>query len=66
MTFPSGTAAYASGGHGANAGTGVLLSHGFTGSPVSVAAWGRYLSDRARTPWEHWYAPYPRANLERE
>lgn len=46
MTFPSGAAAYASGGHGANAGTGVLLSHGFTGSPVSVAAWGRYLSDQ--------------------
>ena len=46
MTSPSGTAAFTSDGQGANAGTGVLLSHGFTGSPVSLAAWARHLSDQ--------------------
>lgn len=28
---------------------GVLLSHGFTGSPVSMRPWGRYLADRGFT-----------------
>jgi carboxylesterase len=28
---------------------GVLLSHGFTGSPASMTRWGRYLADRGHT-----------------
>ena len=28
---------------------GVLLSHGFTGSPASMTPWGRYLADRGHT-----------------
>ncbi|MDN3481698.1 alpha/beta fold hydrolase [Arthrobacter sp. APC 3897] len=46
MTSLPGAAAFSSGGHGANAATGVLLSHGFTGSPVSMAAWARHLADQ--------------------
>ncbi|MCQ2001264.1 alpha/beta hydrolase [Arthrobacter zhaoxinii] len=46
MTSLPGAASFTSEGHGANAGVGVLLSHGFTGSPVSLAAWARYLADR--------------------
>ncbi|GAA3288693.1 alpha/beta hydrolase [Arthrobacter citreus] len=46
MTSPLGAGAHTSGGHGANAATGVLLSHGFTGSPVSLAGWARHLSDQ--------------------
>lgn len=44
MTSVPGAVAFSSEGSGANAGTGVLLSHGFTGSPVSLAAWARYLA----------------------
>lgn len=44
MTSLPGAAAFTSEGQGANAATGVLLSHGFTGSPVSVAAWARHLA----------------------
>ncbi|CEA07814.1 Thermostable monoacylglycerol lipase [Arthrobacter saudimassiliensis] len=33
-------------GHGPNASTGVLLSHGFTGSPVSLRAWAGHLADQ--------------------
>lgn len=32
-----------------NGSTGVLLSHGFTGSPASMAPWGRYLADKGYT-----------------
>ncbi|MBO0894974.1 alpha/beta hydrolase [Arthrobacter sunyaminii] len=46
MTSPPGAAAFSSDGQGANAATGVLLSHGFTGSPVSMAAWARHLADQ--------------------
>ncbi|WP_146362475.1 alpha/beta hydrolase [Arthrobacter yangruifuii] len=46
MTFLPGADAFHSEGHGPNAGVGVLLSHGFTGSPVSLAAWARSLADR--------------------
>ena len=46
MTSPPGAAAFSSDGQGANAATGVLLSHGFTGSPVSLAAWARHLSEQ--------------------
>ncbi|MET4061337.1 carboxylesterase [Arthrobacter sp. UYP6] len=46
MTSPPGAAAFSSDGQGANASTGVLLSHGFTGSPVSLAAWARHLSEQ--------------------
>lgn len=45
MTSPPGAAAFTSDGQGANAATGVLLSHGFTGSPVSLAAWARHLTE---------------------
>ena len=44
MTSPLGAGAHTSDGHGDNAATGVLLSHGFTGSPVSLAGWARHLS----------------------
>ena len=43
MTSPPGAGAFTSDGHGANAATGVILSHGFTGSPVSMAGWARHL-----------------------
>jgi carboxylesterase len=43
MTSPPGPGAFSSEGHGTNAATGVLLSHGFTGSPVSLAGWARHL-----------------------
>ncbi|MCQ1957593.1 alpha/beta fold hydrolase [Arthrobacter sp. zg-Y826] len=46
MTSLPGADAFHSEGHGPNAGVGVLLSHGFTGSPVSLAAWARHLADR--------------------
>ncbi|MBP3044246.1 alpha/beta fold hydrolase [Arthrobacter jiangjiafuii] len=46
MTSLPGAGAFSSAGHGGNASTGVLLSHGFTGSPVSLAAWARHLSDQ--------------------
>ncbi|MCC3279704.1 alpha/beta fold hydrolase [Arthrobacter sp. zg-Y40] len=44
MTSLPGAAAFSYEGHGPNAGVGVLLSHGFTGSPVSMAAWARHLA----------------------
>ena len=44
MTSVPGAVAFSSEGSGANASTGVLLSHGFTGSPVSLTAWARYLA----------------------
>ncbi|HEY0507569.1 MAG TPA: alpha/beta fold hydrolase [Blastococcus sp.] len=34
------------GGNGPNGGTGVLLVHGFTGSPMSMRPWGEYLTAR--------------------
>lgn len=37
--------AFASAGHGARARIGVMISHGFTGSPASVVDWARYLAD---------------------
>ena len=46
MTSAPGPAAFSSDGQGPNAATGVLLSHGFTGSPVSLAAWARQLADQ--------------------
>ena len=44
MTSLPGAEAFNYEGHGPNAGVGVLLSHGFTGSPVSLAAWARHLA----------------------
>ncbi len=38
--------AFSSDGSGQNARTGVLLSHGFTGSPVSLRGWAEYLAER--------------------
>lgn len=46
MTDPSEIAAFSSRGAGARARTGVLLSHGFTGSTVSLLEWARYLADQ--------------------
>ena len=46
MTSLPGADAFHYAGHGPNAGVGVLLSHGFTGSPVSLAAWARHLADQ--------------------
>lgn len=45
MTSPGGPAPFSSAGYGPNAATGVVLSHGFTGSTVSMLAWARYLAD---------------------
>lgn len=45
MTSPGGPAPFSSAGEGPNASTGVLLSHGFTGSTVSMLGWARYLAD---------------------
>jgi carboxylesterase len=44
MTTIAGAEAFASDGHGPNARTGVLLSHGFTGSPSSMLDWAQYLA----------------------
>ncbi|MBT8159343.1 MULTISPECIES: carboxylesterase [Arthrobacter] len=33
-------------GHGPNAGTGITLCHGFTGSPLSMLPWAEYLADQ--------------------
>ncbi|HKU31104.1 alpha/beta hydrolase [Arthrobacter sp. NyZ413] len=33
-------------GHGPNAGTGIALCHGFTGSPLSMLPWAEYLADQ--------------------
>ena len=46
MTSLPGAEAFSYAGHGPNAGVGVLLSHGFTGSPVSLAAWARHLANQ--------------------
>ncbi|MBM7848315.1 alpha/beta hydrolase [Arthrobacter roseus] len=40
----SSSAAFSSSGHGERGRIGVVLCHGFTGSPVSVLEWARYLS----------------------
>lgn len=45
MTSPGAPAPFSSAGEGPNASTGVLLSHGFTGSPVSMLGWARYLTE---------------------
>ncbi len=41
----SSTAAFSSPGHGERARIGIVVSHGFTGSPVSVMAWAQHLAD---------------------
>lgn len=45
MTSTAGPAPFSSAGDGPNASTGVLLSHGFTGSTVSMLGWARHLAD---------------------
>ncbi|MCC3283685.1 MULTISPECIES: alpha/beta hydrolase [Arthrobacter] len=45
MTFSAPPAPFSSPGSGPNASTGVLLSHGFTGSTMSLLGWARYLAD---------------------
>ncbi|WP_427132638.1 alpha/beta hydrolase [Pseudarthrobacter sp. S9] len=43
---PLAPAAFSYPGHGANAGIGVAICHGFTGSPLSVLPWARHLAAR--------------------
>jgi carboxylesterase len=43
---PLAPAAFSYPGHGANAGIGVAICHGFTGSPLSVLPWARHLADQ--------------------
>lgn len=44
MTIVSGTGAFSHDGSGDRARTGIVLSHGFTGSPVSLMSWAQYLA----------------------
>lgn len=46
MTADPALAAFSSNGTGAHARIGVVLSHGFTGSPASMIEWARYLADQ--------------------
>lgn len=46
MTTLTDAGGFASTGHGEHERTGVVLSHGFTGSPTSMLAWARHLADR--------------------
>jgi carboxylesterase len=39
-------AAFSYGGHGPNARIGIAISHGFTGSPLSILPWAEYLAGR--------------------
>lgn len=43
---PVGPAAFSYPGHGGNAGIGVAICHGFTGSPLSILPWAEHLSAR--------------------
>ena len=43
---PLAPAAFSYPGHGANAGIGVAICHGFTGSPLSVLPWAMHLADQ--------------------
>lgn len=45
-SIPLAPAAFSYPGHGANAGIGVAICHGFTGSPLSVLPWARHLADQ--------------------
>jgi carboxylesterase len=40
---------FAAEGSGANAKTGIVLVHGFTGSPASMRPWAHFLNDRGYT-----------------
>ncbi|MBT1002169.1 alpha/beta fold hydrolase [Paenarthrobacter sp. DKR-5] len=46
MTESAGPVPFSSDGHGSNARIGVALSHGFTGSTVSMLPWAHYLAER--------------------
>lgn len=46
MTADPALAAFSSNGSGSRARVGVVLSHGFTGSPASMMEWARYLADQ--------------------
>ncbi|CAI3796095.1 alpha/beta hydrolase [Pseudarthrobacter sp. MM222] len=43
---PLAPAAFSYPGHGANAGIGVAICHGFTGSPLSILPWAQHLADQ--------------------
>jgi carboxylesterase len=43
-SIPSPPAAFSYPGHGPNAGIGVAICHGFTGSPLSVLPWAEHLA----------------------
>ncbi|MDT0170097.1 alpha/beta fold hydrolase [Pseudarthrobacter sp. BRE9] len=44
-SIPSRPAAFSYPGHGANAGIGVAICHGFTGSPLSILPWAQHLAE---------------------
>ena len=46
MTSSAGPVAFSSDGFGESARIGILMSHGFTGSPVSLLDWAQYLADQ--------------------
>lgn len=46
MTADPALSAFSSNGSGSNARIGVVLSHGFTGSPASVIGWAHHLADQ--------------------
>ncbi|WP_299164964.1 carboxylesterase [uncultured Arthrobacter sp.] len=46
MTADPALSAFSSNGSGSNARIGVVLSHGFTGSPASVIGWARHLAEQ--------------------
>ncbi|MHA7142374.1 MULTISPECIES: alpha/beta hydrolase [unclassified Arthrobacter] len=46
MTSSAGPVAFSSDGFGEASRIGILLSHGFTGSPVSLLDWAQYLADQ--------------------
>ncbi|MBG6191866.1 carboxylesterase [Arthrobacter sp. CAN_A212] len=46
MTSSAGPVAFSNDGFGENSRIGVVMSHGFTGSPVSLLEWAQYLADQ--------------------
>jgi carboxylesterase len=40
---------WAAAGHGENSRIGIILVHGFTGSPASMRPWGEYLNSKGYT-----------------
>jgi carboxylesterase len=64
VQFVAGSEPFAHAGHGVNSRVGVVISHGFTGSPASMRPWAQHLADRGfavclprlpghGTTWQH-------------